>query len=106
MRVIKNRRFAGDTVIRYQGLTYNAVKFDLRELFEYDKEGVLEQEYTGEEIYARGLGLVYYRKDIADDFQLEYRLVDRYPMEQLEAKFRTLYGIQDSVDPDLSKTNK
>lgn len=103
MRIIKNRRYAGDTIIRHKGLTYNAVKFDLRELFEYDKEGVLQQEYTGEEIYARGLGLVYYRKNISDEFQLEYRLTDRYPMEQLEATFRSLYGIEDELDPDFSK---
>jgi len=104
MRMIKNRRFAGDTSIQYKALTYDAIKFEVRELFEYDKEGILQQEYNGEEIYARGIGLVYYRKDISDDFQLEYRLVDRYPMEQLEAKFRSLYGIEDSLDPDMPKS--
>lgn len=104
MRVIKNRQYAGDTLVRHKGLTYNAVKFKVRELFEYDKEGVLSQEYSGEEIYARGIGLIYYRKDISDEFQLEYRLVDRYPMEQLEAKFRALYGIQDGLAPDMPKS--
>lgn len=103
MRIIKNRRFAGDTIIHFQDLTYPAVRFEVRELFEYDQEGVFEQEYSGEEIYARGLGLVYYRKDISDGFTLEYRLSDRFPMEQLEAEFRSLYGIQDSLDPDFQE---
>lgn len=101
MRLIKNRRYTGDTSFQYRGKTYPAVRFDLRELLEYDREGVLEQEYTGTEIYAKGLGLVYYRKEISDQFQLEYRLADRYPMEQLEAKFRSYYGIKSVHSPDL-----
>ena len=90
-RVIKNRRFAGDTTFAYKGNTHDAVVFDVRELIEYDKEGVLEQEFRSVEIYAEDLGLVYYRKDIAPDFHLEYRLSDRYPMKQLEEKFMEMY---------------
>lgn len=91
VRVIKNRRFAGDTTYRYRGAAYDAVTFEVRELFEYDQEGVLEQEYSGIEIYAEDLGLVYYRKDITPDFQLEYRLADRYPMKKLEEQFMRMY---------------
>ncbi len=91
VRVIKNRRFTGDTTYRYRGATYDAVTFAVRELFEYDREGVLAQQYDGIEIYAEDLGLVYYRKDVNPQFILEYRLKGRYPMNELEEKFMKMY---------------
>ncbi len=89
--LIKNRRYTGDTTFTFQGTAYDCVLFEVRELLEYDKEGVLEKEYSGVEFYAEGLGLVYYRKDVADGFTIEYRLVDRYPMDTLERKFLEMY---------------
>ena len=89
--LIKNRRYSGDTTFTYQGATYDCVVFEVRELVEYDKEGVLEKEYAGLEFYAEGLGLVYYRKNIAEGFTMEYQLVDRYPMDTLERKFLEMY---------------
>jgi hypothetical protein len=85
--LIKNRRYLGDTTFIYKEKTYDAVRFEVRELLEYDKEGVFEKEYAGTEIYAEGLGLVYYRKEISPDLTLEYALADRYPMERLEELF-------------------
>lgn len=89
--LIKNRRFAGDTTIVFQGKTHPAVQFHLRELFAFDQNGVLETEYDSKEIYAKDIGLVYYRKDISEGVVLEYRLADCYPMAQLEARFRERY---------------
>lgn len=91
MELIKNRYYAGDTTIVFQDKTYDALIFDLKELVAYDKEGVLEQQYEGREIYAKGLGLVYYSKRITDALHLRYRLKDRYPMERLEEQFRLKY---------------
>lgn len=91
MELIKNRYYAGDTMIVFQNKKYEAIIFELKELVAYDKEGVLEQQYDGQEIYAKGLGLVYYSKKITDALHLRYRLKDRYPMEQLEEKFRLKY---------------
>ncbi len=90
--VIKNRRYLGDTVYTYQGEVYECVAFELKELVEQEQEGVWSQEYGGVEFYAEDLGLVYYRKSIAEDLELEYALVRRYPMTQLEAMFRAMYG--------------
>lgn len=86
--LIKNRRYAGDTTFTFQGKRYDCVVFEVRELLEHEQEGFFEQEFSTVEWYARDLGLVYYRKEITTDLILEYRLADRYPMEQLEALFR------------------
>lgn len=89
--VIKNRYFAGDTTVVFEGKTLPAIKFALRENYEMDSFGVLETTYTGMEVYAKGIGLFYYRKDVGPDFRLEYRLARRYPMEELEQQFRQRY---------------
>lgn len=89
--LIKNRRFLGDTTFVYKDKIYDAVRFEVRELLEYDKEGVFEKEYSGTEIYAEDLGLVYYRKEISPELTLEYALADRYPMAQLEELFLERY---------------
>lgn len=86
--LVKNRHYAGDTTFVFQNKRYDAVVFELKEWVEQRQDGSLEQEYTSVEWYAKGLGLVYFRKDIAKDFILEYRLADRYPMERLEAFFK------------------
>jgi hypothetical protein len=87
--VIRNRRFAGDTTFVLNGTTYPAIQFKLKEAFEYDKEGVLAPPpYAGLEIYAKGIGLVYYRKEVSASDVLEYRLAERYEMSKLEQQFR------------------
>lgn len=85
----KTRRYLGDTTFTFQGKKYDCVRFELNELFQQDEEGVLEQEFAGVEWYAQKLGLVYFRKNITEDFVIEYQLKDRYPMKQLEEKFKT-----------------
>ncbi|GAB5551819.1 MAG: hypothetical protein Sapg2KO_14100 [Saprospiraceae bacterium] len=91
MELIKNRRYLRDTSFVFQDKKYDAILFELKELVAYDKEGVLEQEYSGQEIYAKGLGLVYYSKQVTEALHLQYRLKERYPMERLEEKFRIKY---------------
>jgi hypothetical protein len=90
--VIKNRYFVGDTVIVLEGRKYPAIKFALKESYEMDNYGVFETFYTGEEVYARGIGLVYYKKNINPGMTLEFQLARRYPMEVLEQYFRRRYG--------------
>ena len=90
--LIKNRRFMGDTTFVYQGQTHESILFEVRELFERDdqEEGYFEQEFSGIEIYAKDIGLVYYRKEITSELIIEYQLVDQYPMTELEEKFENL----------------
>ena len=86
--VIKNRQFVRDTTWIWEGKPREAVVFHLKELFSIEDGGSLEQTYDGMEIYAKGLGLVYTKKTINENFILEYELADRYSMEVLEEKFR------------------
>ena len=88
--LIKNRRFLGDTTFVYQGETYPAIQFYVKELIEQRAEGSLELEYDGVEIYAKDIGLVYYKKEIQEGFTQEYALAKTYPMTDLEAKFKQL----------------
>lgn len=83
--LIKNRRYLGETTYEFQGKTYDAVRFEVRELIEDRSatEGSIEPQFNGEEIYAKGLGLVYYRKNLGGQ-TIAYELTDRYSMEQLE----------------------
>lgn len=93
--LIKNRIYRGDTTYQYKGETLDCIFFEVRELVEQEQEGFLEQEFSGLEFYAKELGLVYYRKDIQEDFTLEYGLHDRYSMDRLEEKFKAMYGVEE-----------
>jgi hypothetical protein len=88
--LIKNRRFAGHTTYTYKGDTYDCVKFDVRELVEVSdtQQGGIEPEWSGYELYAEGLGLIYYEKELTPGQTLAFALYDRYPMTVLEDKFR------------------
>ncbi|MCB0663335.1 MAG: hypothetical protein KDC24_11390 [Saprospiraceae bacterium] len=86
--VIRNRRYEKDTTVNYKGEQLPAVLFSVRELVENFNDGFWEKEFNSKELYAKGIGLVYFKKDISPDFKLEYALYDRYPMEVLEAKLK------------------
>lgn len=88
MTLIKNRRFLGDTTLTAGGETYTGIAFEVRELFEREKNGVFEQEFSGLELYAKGVGLVYYKKEVTENLVLEYYLADRYSMTELEDQLR------------------
>lgn len=85
--LVKNRRYLKDTVVQAMGKAHDAVLFKVQELLTYDKEGVFEQTYGGYEVYAKGLGLVYYDKKIGEGVQLSYALERRYPMNELEKEY-------------------
>lgn len=86
--IVRNRRYQGKTSFTYQDKDYLAVRFQVRELIETEKEGFLTIEMIGEEIYAQGLGLVEVKKEaVTGSFKQHYRLVDRYLMTELEEKF-------------------
>lgn len=91
----RERIFLGNgPAFRYQGEDYPCVRFGLRELIGNKKEGIPELEGRGEEWYAEGLGLVYYRKSFGKSNQVafEYRLKDIFPMSELEKRAAAFYG--------------
>ena len=82
--VIKNRYYMGDTTVQVMGKTIPCVKFKVKEAIEDEiaDQGVLEPETDGYELYAEGLGLVYFEKKLGRQ-RVAYRLHDRYDMEEL-----------------------
>ena len=97
---IRNRQFDGDTTITFKGQEYPAIKMNVLELIDHEQVGHLEQEYPATEIYAEGLGLVYSNKQVAPGWQLKYRLVDRYSMDEFLKKS------EGSLENKASATNQ
>ena len=62
--LIRNRRYIGETKYTYKDEIYDCVTFNLKELVDDFNNGHFEKEYGGVEYYAKGLGLVYYKKVI------------------------------------------
>ncbi len=86
--LIKNRQFNGDTAVVFDGKNLPAVKFITQELVDHEKQGHLELEFGGMEVYAKDIGLVYFRKDI-EEWLMQYRLAQIYSVEDFEKKFNT-----------------
>lgn len=86
--IIRNRRFLGDgPEFELAGKKYPTVRFALREAVGHDREGTSEVEGSGEEWYARGLGLVYYSKSFAGGkIRYVFRLKETFPMHELERR--------------------
>jgi hypothetical protein len=78
VRVIltRERKFVREQTFTFQGKEYPAMRFVVDETLETETEGFTESTWQTTEIYALGLGLVYYRKPINSEFVLEYRLKD------------------------------
>lgn len=91
--LIRNRKFAGDAPeFEFRGKKHPCIRFTLREIVGHEAEGSLETEAFGEERYAEGLGLVYFRKEYGSGAARtvrEFQLADIYPMEILEQKARS-----------------
>lgn len=88
INLVRNRQFDGDTTFTFRGKKVPAIRFRTVELVEHETEGRLPLEFGGEEWYAEGLGLVFLSKDIDENWQMAYELVDTYTMQAFEEKFR------------------
>jgi hypothetical protein len=84
----RNRRYVGKRSYPVEGQQTEAVIFEIREEVDDQNNGHWIREYDGVEYYAKDIGLVYYKKEIDENFVLEYQLHQRYPMSVLEAKFK------------------
>lgn len=92
--VIRNRRFLGDAP-EYEvlGKKLPCVRFRLHEAIGNKKDGVAEVEGVGEEWYAKGIGLVWYRKTYGSGaLQINGRLLNIFPMAELEQKAAEFFG--------------
>ena len=59
-----------------------------KELLEIEEVGFQELNYNSVELYAKNIGLVYFRKEIDNNIVQEYELADIYDMVDLEKKFQ------------------
>ncbi len=87
-----NRRFAGDTTYVFEDKTYPAIRFDIKGTVDQRDSiiGDIEPRFTGQEVYAKDLGLVLYARDYgAAGGGFRHQLVRRYPMQELERKAET-----------------
>lgn len=83
MTLIKNRVFDGEVTFNWEGKELDAVEFEVKELLVDEGDGALELEFKGKEVYATGLGLVSYEKQIEEGFVMAYRLERIMEMEEL-----------------------
>lgn len=84
----RSRTYKGKTTYQYKGKTYDCVEFAVEDKIDNEQEGHLETILYGKELYAKGIGLVYYRKGLNKQFALEYELADIYSMSELEKKLK------------------
>lgn len=79
-----NRYYRGDTTLTVLGEAREAIIFDLRgEVSQRDPElGDISPTFTGYEIYARGLGLVEYQRNLGQGGVAGAKLVRRMPMTE------------------------
>jgi hypothetical protein len=79
----RKKRYIRDTVWVMDAEELPAVVFSLQEELETFRAdmGATESTWSGMEIYARGIGLVYYTKEISPEYTKAYRLKNRYAMD-------------------------
>jgi hypothetical protein len=84
----RNRQYSGKRSYIVEGENVEVAVLTLREEVDDQNNGHWTREYEGVEYYAKNIGLVYYKKEIDENFILEYELRKRYPMSELEKKFK------------------
>jgi len=76
------RRYTGTEEFSLGGKAYPALRYVVEETLETETEGFTTTTWQTVEVYAKGLGLVYYKKDVNPDLVLEYRLKEIVRFEQ------------------------
>jgi hypothetical protein len=92
--VSRTRRFMGDApAFEFKGKKLDCIRFALDETISYDERGTNDVTVSGEEWYAKGLGLVWYRKTFGSGaFSVEGRLSELISMAELERRAAAHYG--------------
>lgn len=92
----RRRAFRGFTSCHFKEKKYDCAIFNIGDKIEadHDTEGGQVLEWTAIEHYAKGIGLVYSKKTIPQVGEIEYKLVARYPMTELEKKFSEMTNVK------------
>lgn len=75
----RRRRYKGHTTWLSNGKSIPAIHFTAEDKFETEEVGWTSSEWTGEEIYAKGIGLVHYTRNISPQLKVEFELESRKP---------------------------
>jgi hypothetical protein len=70
----RRRRLMGDTTWVFNGQKIPAIRFRTEDQLETELVGWSTSTWTGEEVYAKNIGLVYYRRNISDHLIIEFSL--------------------------------
>lgn len=70
----RRRQLAGDTTWTWQGKSRPAVIWRTDDQLETERDGWTNSGWLGKEVYARGIGLVYYERQVNTGFNLKYAL--------------------------------
>ncbi|NJN33980.1 MAG: hypothetical protein HC817_06780 [Saprospiraceae bacterium] len=91
----RNLRFLKNSNFNFKGQTIDAIAFEQREeQSERDvSKGGLQFFYTDAKVYAKNLGLVRSERRLSPTNFIEMRLVDTFPMAQLEQRFKEKMGL-------------
>ena len=89
IEVIKKRRVVGRTGFEWEGKENKAIEIEVDQQVLHHADGTLELNSKGREIYAKGLGLVYYEFIPEEGVKWAYRLKERISMEELGRRLLT-----------------
>ena len=76
LHIVLQRRRKFDDFIEYKldGKVIPAIRFTTEDTFETERDGWTSSTWKGEEVYAKGKGMVYYKREISKEMVLEYAL--------------------------------
>ena len=86
----RERKYLAKSEYTYKGERLDCIIFKTLENIEHfvSDDGYLEPSFPGVEIYAKGLGLVYYKKQLSESVDIEYALYETYSMDEFEKKYK------------------
>ncbi len=86
----RERKYIGMANYTYNDVIYESAIFKTLEHVEHfvADDGYLEPSFPGVEIYAKGIGLVYYKKQLSEESVIEYELYKTYSMSEFEKKYK------------------
>ena len=88
--IIRNRHFIGYETQMWKGKAYDCIRFGIKEEISAGAEDIGYQTFRAyvEEVYAKGVGLIYSNKQVEGLPTFEYELVDTTNMQRLEELFQ------------------
>ena len=87
--LIRNRHFIGYETRNWKGKDYECIRFGIKEEISVGTAEIGYQTFKGfsEEVYAKGIGLIYSIKRVEGLPDMKYELADTMTMQQLEKMF-------------------